>query len=190
MTPPGRWAADETDALETAQPLRPRGDETGAAVPGGDASPIPRIRVIPETSSSFGRPRDRALDDRIPEELLALLGCRGHAGLTLDEPAARSGVVRTTILRRRPSKAAVAAEGWSGWIGRAPTRRILLALLHGAVETLVRGRGQFVARPIREAGPHPEITDHCRPGGETTHLEHEYPATGPAHGHRCATTEK
>ncbi|GAA3185712.1 hypothetical protein GCM10010451_38720 [Streptomyces virens] len=38
--------------------------------------------------------------------------------------------------------------------------------------------------------PHPEITDHCRPGGETTHLEHEYPATGPAHGHRCATTEK
>ena len=38
-------------------------------------------------------------------------------------------------------------------------RADLLALLHGAVETFVRGRGQFVARLIREAGHHPEITD-------------------------------
>ena len=35
----------------------------------------------------------------------------------------------------------------------------LLALLHGAVEAFVRGRGQFVAQLIREAGHHPEITD-------------------------------
>ncbi|MFC9891461.1 hypothetical protein [Streptomyces pilosus] len=37
---------------------------------------------------------------------------------------------------------------------------------------------------------HPEITDHCRPGGETTHPEHDYPATGPARCHRCDATEK
>ena len=35
----------------------------------------------------------------------------------------------------------------------------LHALLHGAVETFVRGRGQFVPRLLREAGHHPEITD-------------------------------
>jgi hypothetical protein len=35
----------------------------------------------------------------------------------------------------------------------------LLALLHGAEETFVRDRGQFVARLIREAGHHPEIAD-------------------------------
>ena len=67
--------------------------------------------VIPEASSGRGRPRDRALDDRILEQLLALLGSRGYAGLTLDELAARSGVAKTTILRRWPSKAAVAAAG-------------------------------------------------------------------------------
>jgi hypothetical protein len=27
---------------------------------------------------------------------------------------------------------------------------------------------------------HPELTDHCRSGGETTYPEHDYPATDPA----------
>ncbi|WP_369135508.1 TetR-like C-terminal domain-containing protein [Modestobacter sp. I12A-02662] len=35
----------------------------------------------------------------------------------------------------------------------------LHALLHNAVETFARGRGQFVPRLMREAGHHPEITD-------------------------------
>src|SRR4051812_50174919 len=58
-----------------------------------------------------GRPRDGALDERILEQVLALLGSRGYGGLTLDELAARSGVAKSTILRRWPSKAAVAAAG-------------------------------------------------------------------------------
>lgn len=37
---------------------------------------------------------------------------------------------------------------------------------------------------------HPEITDHCRPGNETTHPEHDYPAAGPARCNRCGATEK
>ena len=122
--------------------------------------------VTPETSSGRGRPRDRALDDRILDQLLALLGSHGYAGLTLDELAARSGVAKTTILRRWPSKAAVAAAG----VQRLALQSVdvpdsgalkvdLLALLHGAVEAFVRGRGQFVAQLIREAGHHPEITD-------------------------------
>jgi AcrR family transcriptional regulator len=121
---------------------------------------------IPRAASGRGRPRDRALDDRILEQCLALLGSHGYAGLTLDELAARSGVAKTTILRRWPSKAAVAAAGverlalQSVDVPDSGTLRTdLLALLHGAVETFVRGRGQFVAWLIREAGHHPEITD-------------------------------
>ncbi|MGY1696788.1 TetR/AcrR family transcriptional regulator [Geodermatophilus sp. SYSU D00814] len=122
--------------------------------------------VAPETSAGRGRPRDRALDDRILEQLLTLLGSHGYTGLTLDELAARSGVAKTTILRRWPSKAAVAAAGVERLALQSvdvpdsgTLRGDLLALLHGAAETFVRGRGQFVARLIREAGHHPEITD-------------------------------
>ena len=123
----------------------------------GNAEASPRGR---------GRPRDPALDDRILEQTLVLLGSHGYAGLTLDELAARSGVAKTTVLRRWPSKAAVAAAGverlalQSVDVPNSGTLRAdLRALLHGAVETFVRGRGQFVARLIREAGHHPEITD-------------------------------
>jgi AcrR family transcriptional regulator len=122
--------------------------------------------VAQEASTGRGRPRDRALDDRILDQLLTLLGSHGYAGLTLDELAARSGVAKTTILRRWPSKAAVAAAGverlalQSVDVPDSGTLRAdLLALLHGAEETFVRGRGQFVARLIREAGHHPEITE-------------------------------
>jgi AcrR family transcriptional regulator len=122
--------------------------------------------ATPRPSSGRGRPRDPALDDRILEQVIALLGSHGYAGLTLDELAARSGVAKTTILRRWPSKAAVAAAG----VERLALQSVdvpdsgalkvdLLALLHGAVEAFVRGRGQFVAQLIREAGHHPEITD-------------------------------
>src|SRR3712207_8170032 len=113
-----------------------------------------------------GRPRDPALPICILEQVVALLGSRGYAGLTLDELAVRSGVAKTTVLRRWPSKAAVAAAG----VERLALQSVdvpdsgtlhgdLHALLHGAVDTFVRGRGQFVPRLLREAGHHPEITD-------------------------------
>jgi AcrR family transcriptional regulator len=120
------------------------------------------IRAVPPR----GRPRDGALDDRILEQVVALLGSRGYAGLTLDELAVRSGVAKSTILRRWPSKAAVAAAGVERVAlqsvdvpNSGSVRGDLGALLHGARETFVRGRGQFVARLLREAGHHPEITD-------------------------------
>jgi AcrR family transcriptional regulator len=117
-------------------------------------------------SRGRGRPRDRALDDRILEQVVALLGSRGYNGLTLDELAARSRVAKTTVLRRWPSKAAVAAAG----VEQLALQSIavpdsgtlegdLHALLRGAVDTFARGPGQFVPRLLREAGHHPEITD-------------------------------
>jgi AcrR family transcriptional regulator len=113
-----------------------------------------------------GRSRDPALDDRILDQVLALLGSHGYAGLTLDELAARSGVAKTTILRRWPSKAAVAAAGVERLALQsvAPPdsgtlRGDLHTLLHGAAATFVRGPGRFVPRLISESGHHPEITD-------------------------------
>jgi AcrR family transcriptional regulator len=60
-----------------------------------------------ESARGRGRPRDRGLDDRILEQLLVLLGSHGYVGLTL----ALCGVAKTMILRRWPSKVAVAAAG-------------------------------------------------------------------------------
>ena len=117
-------------------------------------------------ASARGRPRDPTLDARILEQVLDLLGSRGYAGLTLDELAVRSGVAESTILRRWPSKAAVAAAGVERLALQSidvpdfgTLHRDLHALVHGAVDTFVRGRGQFVPRLLREAGHHPEITD-------------------------------
>ena len=113
-----------------------------------------------------GRPRDVTLDARILEQVIALLASHGYAGLRLDELAQRSGVAKTTILRRWPSKAAVAAAGvehltlQSVAVPDSGTLRgDLHALLHGATETFARGPGQFVPRLMREAGHHPEITE-------------------------------
>lgn len=113
-----------------------------------------------------GRPRDPALDERILEQLLALLGTHGFANLTLDELAARSGVAKTTILRRWPSKAAVAAAGIERLALQSidvpdsgSLREDIHALLQGAVDTFGRGRGQFVPSLFREAGHHPEIAN-------------------------------
>jgi AcrR family transcriptional regulator len=125
------------------------------------------MEMAPKPSSpGRGRPRDGALDERILEQVLDLLGSRGYAGLTLDELAARSGVAKSTILRRWPSKAAVAAAGVERLALQSvdvpdfgTLHRDLHALVHGAVDTFVRGRGQFVPRLLREAGHHPEITD-------------------------------
>jgi AcrR family transcriptional regulator len=111
-----------------------------------------------------GRPRDPALDERILEQLVALLGTHGYARLTLDELATRSGVAKTTILRRWPSKAAVAAAGVERLALQSvdvpnfgSLRDDIHALLQGAVDTFARGRGQFVPKLFREAGHHPEI---------------------------------
>ncbi len=117
-------------------------------------------------ASARGRPRDPTLDARILDQVLVMLASHGYAGLTLDELAARSGVAKTTILRRWPSKAAVAAAGVERLALQSvdvpdsgTLRGDLHALLHAAVDTFARGRGQFVPRLLREAGHHPEITD-------------------------------
>jgi AcrR family transcriptional regulator len=95
-----------------------------------------------------------------------MLADGGYAGFRLDALAARAGVAKTTILRRWPSKAAVAAAA----VKRLALQTIdvpesgtlrgdLHALLTSAVSVFTDGRGGFVPRLIRESGNHPEIVE-------------------------------
>src|SRR4051795_12377935 len=73
---------------------------SGNAVVGDGNAPTPVRR---------GRRLSPELDDCILEAALAMLADVGYAQLRLDALAARAGVAKSTILRRWPSKAAVAA---------------------------------------------------------------------------------
>jgi AcrR family transcriptional regulator len=113
-----------------------------------------------------GRPPSAGVDERILDAALALLADGGYVGFRLDALATHAGVAKTTILRRWPSKAAVAAAA----VERLALQTVdlpesgtlrgdLHALLTSAVTVFTHGDGRFVPRLIRESGHHPEIAD-------------------------------
>src|SRR5918911_1865951 len=111
------------------------------------------------------RPRP-GTDGRILEAAIELLSADGYAGFTLDGLAVRAGVAKTTILRRWPSKAAVAAAAVEQLAlqtidvpASGTLRGDLHALLTSAVAVFTNGHGAFVPRLIRESGHHPEIAE-------------------------------
>src|SRR3954467_7029145 len=113
-----------------------------------------------------GRPLSPELDERILEAALAMLADVGYAHLRLDALAVRAGVAKTTILRRWPSKAAIAAAAVQKLALQTVEvpesthlREDLQALLSNAVAAFVSGPGRFVPALIRESGHHPEIAD-------------------------------
>src|SRR3954451_9275522 len=113
-----------------------------------------------------GRPPSPELDDRILDAALATLAEVGYARLRLDALAARAGVAKTTILRRWPSKAAVAAAALQRLALQTTTvpesgslRGDLRALLTNAVAAFSHGPGRFVPELFRESGNHGEIAD-------------------------------
>ena len=90
----------------------------------------------------------------------------GYARLRLDALAARAGVAKTTILRRWPSKAAIAAAAVQQLALQTVDvpesgnlRDDLQALLSNAVAAFASGPGSFVPALIRESGHHAEIAD-------------------------------
>jgi AcrR family transcriptional regulator len=113
-----------------------------------------------------GRPPSPGIDRRILDAALELLASGGYAGFRLDELAKRAGVAKTTILRRWPTKAAVAAAAVEQLAlqtidvpASGTLRGDLHALLTSAVVVFTNGHGAFVPRLIRESGHHPEIAD-------------------------------
>ncbi|MEA2235966.1 MAG: hypothetical protein QOC81_690 [Thermoanaerobaculia bacterium] len=63
-----------------------------------------------EKKKTRGRPRRAEADEEILEAALALLREGGYRALSLDEVARRAGTAKSSIYRRWPSKAALAAE--------------------------------------------------------------------------------
>jgi AcrR family transcriptional regulator len=125
-----------------------------------DGSPAPGRR---------GRPMSPGLDERILESALAMLAEVGYARLRLDALAARAGVAKTTILRRWPSKAAIAAAALRRLALQTvdvpesgDVRDDLRAMLGNAVAMFGEGAGRFVPAMMRESGHHPEIADLLR----------------------------
>jgi AcrR family transcriptional regulator len=106
------------------------------------------------------------LDDRILESALATLAEVGYTRLRLDTLAARAGVAKTTILRRWPSKAAIAAAALQRLALQTvevpesgDLREDLRAMLGNAVSMFGDGAGRFVPAMMRESGQHAEIAD-------------------------------
>src|SRR3954452_13939447 len=119
-----------------------------------------RLGVSP-TSAQRGRRLSPELDDRILQETLSMLADVGYARLRLDALAERAGVAKTTILRRWPSKAAVAAAAVQRLALQTADvpeshnlREDLQALLSNAVAAFTGGTGRFVPALIRESGHH------------------------------------
>jgi AcrR family transcriptional regulator len=113
-----------------------------------------------------GRRPAPGLDGRILDAAIALLSANGYAGFTLDGLAVRARVAKTTILRRWPSKAAVAAAAVERLAletvelpESGTLRGDLRALVTSAVAAFATGHGRFVPRLMRESDGRPEIAD-------------------------------
>ncbi len=113
-----------------------------------------------------GRPRRTDVDGDVLVATVDLLGRHGYGGLRVDEVAARSGVAKSTIYRRWPSKAALAAAA----VGELYLNRVtvpdtgslrddLLELLSGSYRLLGSGAGRVFEGLIRESGSRPEIVE-------------------------------
>src|SRR3954453_20058304 len=130
------------------------------------AEPSPEHQRDSAGRRGRGRPPAPGIDRRILDAALELLASGSYADFRLDELAKRAGVAKTTILRRWPSKAAVAAAAVEQLAlqtvdipASATLRGDLHALLTSAVAVFTKGHGAFVPRLIRESGHHPEIAD-------------------------------
>jgi AcrR family transcriptional regulator len=95
-----------------------------------------------------------------------MLASEGYAGFRLETLASRAGVAKTTILRRWPTKSAVAAAAIErlalDYVAPPPSDTLqaeLRVMLSNAVEVFTRGAGTFVPRLIRESGHDSEIAE-------------------------------
>lgn len=97
-----------------------------------------------------GRPRRAEADEQILDAALAMLREGGYRQLSLDEVARRAGTAKSSIYRRWPSKAALAAEIVRRQVPRPETSNRDEAVR--AFESLMNGTlGGIVASLIGEA---------------------------------------
>ena len=72
------------------------------------------------TAARRGRPRDRAVDQRVLSAAWGLLHAGGYAALNMDDVAERAGVAKTTLYRRWPTKDHLAVAVAAEMLGEVP----------------------------------------------------------------------
>jgi AcrR family transcriptional regulator len=104
------------------------------------------------TERPRGRPRKEGADDQILEAARALLAEHGYAAFSVDTIAERTGIAKTTIYRRWPTKGALVAAALDRPSSATDAQTILretanlLALLAGGDADVLRA----VIAPRRE----------------------------------------
>jgi AcrR family transcriptional regulator len=137
------------------------------------------------TTSRRGRPRDRAVDQRVLSAAWGLLHAGGYAALNMDEVAERAAVAKTTLYRRWPTKDHLAVAVAAEMLAEVPIpdtgalRRDLTEFATGLAASLDRLRmaGHYgggasaglVAELVAAAARHPDIGELVRAGYEERH---------------------
>jgi AcrR family transcriptional regulator len=117
----------------------------------------------PPSKRGRGRPRREGADEEILSMALQMLRERGYGELTVDAVAERTGVAKTTVYRRWPSKAALIAAAVAPLVARpapVPTGSLEADLtnLLSDIRSLLAGElGPIAANLIAEAQNDPEI---------------------------------
>ena len=113
-----------------------------------------------------GRPRRAETDGAVLDVTVELLTQVGYAGLRVDDVAQRTGIAKSTIYRRWPSKPAMVAAAvqrlYLEHVEVPDTGSLqadLVALLSNSYQVLVVGRGRVFTRLVRESGHSPELVE-------------------------------
>ncbi|MBK5260265.1 MAG: helix-turn-helix transcriptional regulator [Thermoanaerobaculia bacterium] len=101
-----------------------------------------------------GRPRREEAGETILDAARTLIRERGYRGFTVDDVTARTGIVKTTIYRRWPSKASLAAAAFAGACSDAIARLTTKtpdAIIANLEELLASDFGAIAAAVIAES---------------------------------------
>jgi len=132
-----------------------------------------------------GRPRDRAVDQRVLSAAWGLLHAGGYAALNMDDVAERAGVAKTTLYRRWPTKDHLATAVAAEMLGEVPIpdtgdlRRDLTEFAAALAASLDRLRiaghsgggvsAGLAAELVAAAARHPDIGELVRAGYAQRH---------------------
>jgi AcrR family transcriptional regulator len=137
------------------------------------------------TTSRRGRPRDRAVDQRVLNAAWGLLHAGGYAALNMDEVAERAAVAKTTLYRRWPTKDHLAVAVAAEMLTEVPIpdtgdlRRDLTEFAAGLASSLNRlrmaghsgggGSAGLATELVAAAARHPDIGELVRAGYAQRH---------------------
>jgi AcrR family transcriptional regulator len=131
------------------------------------------------TATQRGRPRDRAVDQRVLSAAWGLLHAGGYAALNMDDVAERAGVAKTTLYRRWPTKDHLAVAVAAEMLGEVPIpdtgdlRQDLTEFVAALASSLNRVRmaghsggasAGLAAELVAAAARHPDVGEMVRAG--------------------------